>query len=136
MKNRIPFVDLKAQYASIREEIQEAINRTLDRQRTAQKMGLQAQAHYDAADGVLSIRLRARHDVTAPALKLKFMHATLANRDYVVTLLRQGTDVYRAKLKTLKPGNWDLMLEPVDKVWRLDAHLSLPVKSWKLMPEL
>jgi dTDP-4-amino-4,6-dideoxygalactose transaminase len=30
MKNRIPFVDLKAQYASIREEIQEAINRTLE----------------------------------------------------------------------------------------------------------
>jgi len=113
-----------------------AINRTLDRQRMAKKMGLQAQAHYDAADGVLSIQLKTRHDVTSPKLELRFFHATLANQDYAVTLKREGTDIYRAKLKTLKAGNWDLMLEPEDKVWRLDAHLSLPAKNWKLMPEL
>jgi hypothetical protein len=113
-----------------------AINRTLDQQRAAAAMGLQAQAHYDAGDGVLSVRLSARHDITAPALKLLFVHATLADRDYSVELVRQSADVYRAQLKTLKPGNWDLMLEPEDKVWRLDAHLTLPAQSWALKPEL
>lgn len=113
-----------------------AINRTLERQRKAQALGLLAQAHYDASDGELSIHLSARQDITAPSLELRFVHATLANQDYKVILVRQGADTYRAKLKTLKPGNWDLMLEPEDKVWRLDAHLSLPTQSWELRPEL
>lgn len=112
-----------------------AINRTLDRQRAAEAMGLQAQADYNAAKGELSIRLRANQDITAPLLKLYFMHATLANRDYSVTLVRQGTDIYRGQLKTLRPGNYDLKLEPEDQVWRLDAHLTLPAQNWKLKPE-
>lgn len=113
-----------------------AINRTLDRQRAAQTLGLQAMAHYDAAEGVLSIHLHANQAITAPSLRLQFVHATLANRDYSVNLIRQSADVYRAQLKSLKPGNWDLMLEPQDKVWRLDAHLTLPAQSWTLKPEL
>jgi len=113
-----------------------AINRTLDRQRAAVALGLQAQADYDTAKGVLSVRLSAKQDITAPALKLFFMHATLADRDYSVTLIRQGTDIYRAQLKTLKPGNYDLKLEPEDEVWRLDAHLTFPAQRWKLKPEL
>lgn len=113
-----------------------AINRTLDQQRAAAAMGLQAQAQYDVADGALTVRLTSRHNITAPYLKMLFVHATLANRDYAVKLVRQGADVYRAQLQALKPGNWDLMLEPEDEVWRLDAHLTLPVQSWVLKPEL
>lgn len=113
-----------------------AINRTLDQQKAAETMGLQAQAHYDANDGVLSVRLSAKQNITASSLNLIFVHATLANRDYTVKLVKQSVDVYRAQLKLLKPGNWDLMLEPEDKVWRLDAHLTLPAQSWALKPEL
>ena len=65
-----------------------------------------------------------------------FVHATLANRDYTVKLVRQSEHVYRAQLKTLRSGNYDLMLEPEDRVWRLDAHLNLPAQSWELKPEL
>jgi len=113
-----------------------AINRTLDRQRTAEKMGLQALASYDKESGILRIRLTAHEQIAAPSLQLRFMHATLANQDYTVTLVREQADVYLARLGTLKSGNWDLMLEPDDKAWRLDAHLSLPAKNWKLDPEL
>ena len=113
-----------------------AINQTLDRQRMAQTMGLLAQAQYDAADGILSVHLSAKDTITAPSLELSFFHATLANRDYSVTLVRQSADVYRASLKSLRPGNYDLKLEPKDRVWRLDAHLTLPVQSWQLKPEL
>jgi hypothetical protein len=113
-----------------------AINRTLDRQRAAVAMGLQAQADFDASKGVLSVRLSAKHEITAPTLKLFFMHATLANRDYHVKLTRQGADLYQAQVKSLQPGNYDLKLEPEDEVWRLDAHLTFPAQSWKLKPEL
>ena len=113
-----------------------AINRTLDQQRAATAMGLQAQARYDAGAGVLTVHLSTRHKVSATSLKLLFVHATLANRDYTVKLIRQSEDVYRAQLKTLKPGNYDLMLEPEDGVWRLDAHLTFPAQSWALVPEL
>ena len=113
-----------------------AINRTLDRQRKAKTMGLLAQAQYDSTNGILSIRLSARHAITAPALQLFFVHATLANRDYSVKLTRKDMDVYQAQVKTLLPGNYDLMLEPEDKLWRLDAHLTMPAQSWKFIPEL
>lgn len=113
-----------------------AINRVLDKQRAAQEMGLQAHVNYDATARILTIRLVARQKVTAKALTLFFVHATLANRDYSVTLVRQGPDLYQAHLAKLRPGDYDLMLEPQNKVWRLDAHLSMPVRSWKLVPEL
>lgn len=113
-----------------------AINRVLDRQRAADALGLQALASFNAAKGVLSVRLSARQKIKAPELELRFFHATLANRDYSVTLARVGTDLYRANLAKLRAGNYDLMLEPADKAWRLDAHLSMPVHSWKLVPEL
>lgn len=113
-----------------------AINRVLDKQRTALDMGLQAHASYDATARTLTVRLTARQNVTAKALTLLFVHATLANRDYRVTLVRQGPDLYRAHLAKLRSGEYDLMLEPKNKVWRLDAHLSMPVQNWKLVPEL
>jgi hypothetical protein len=113
-----------------------AINRTLARQRAAAKLGLEARAQYDAALGMLSIRLHGRRVVTPPKLTLLFAHATLAHRDYQVKLSRQGDGVYRAHLPHLRSGNWDLMLEPEDESWRLDAHLSLPAQRWTLTPEL
>ena len=112
-----------------------AINRTLDRQRAAQAMDLIAHAQYDAADGILSVRLTGKQAITVPLLNLSFIHATLAHRDYKVVLVRQSSDVYRAQLKTLRPGNWDMKLEPQDQAWRLSAHLSLPATSWQLKPE-
>jgi hypothetical protein len=113
-----------------------AINRTLDQQRAAARMGLQAQARFDAGAGVLTVQLSAHQKIKAAALKLLFVHATLANRDYSVRLSRQGEAVYRAQLKTLIPGNYDVMLEPEDGGWRLDAHLTLPAQHWVLLPEL
>ena len=113
-----------------------AINRTLDQQRAATAMGLQARAHYDGQGGMLTVRLTAKQNVSATTLKLLFVHATLANRDYTVQLVRQSEDVYRAPLKALKPGNYDVMLEPEDETWRLDAHLTFPAQSWALKPEL
>lgn len=113
-----------------------AINRTLDQQHTATKLGLRAQAHYDVEDGVLTVHLSAKQKINAESLNMLFVHATLANRDYTVKLVRHSGDVYRAQLKTLRPGNYDLMLEPEDEVWRLDAHLTLPAQNWVLKPEL
>lgn len=113
-----------------------AINRTLDKQRAAAAMGLQAQVHYDAGHGVLTIKLRTKHDITAAALKLMFVHATLANRDYTVKLARQSMDVYVARLNTLQSGTYDVILEPEDGNWRLNAHLTLPVTRWALQPDI
>ncbi|MEJ2390949.1 MAG: FixH family protein [Gammaproteobacteria bacterium] len=113
-----------------------AINQVLDRQRNADALGLQAQADYDAAGGMLSLTLTGKDQVNEPVLKLRFIHATLANRDYSVTLVRQRSGMYRARLARLLHGDYDLILEPEDRSWRLDAHLNMPVQSWKLMPEL
>jgi len=113
-----------------------AINRTLDRQRAARTMGLEAQVDFDASNGILRIHTSAREPVTAQSMQLRFVHATLANLDYTVDLIREDKNVYLARLKALKPGTWDVMLEPKDKSWRLDAHLRLPAQNWKLEPEL
>lgn len=113
-----------------------AINQTLAQQRAAATLGLQAEAQFDAGQGELRLRLSAEQQVNAPALKLYFVHATLAHQDYMVRLTQQAHGVYLAKLQTLKPGNWDLMLEPEDEVWRLDAHLTLPAQHWSFRPDL
>lgn len=113
-----------------------AINRTLAQQNAATAIGLQAKAQFDSAQGQLTLRLSANQPVTTPALKLSFVHATLAEQDYVLNLVRQSDGVYVANLQTLKPGNWDLMLEPEDEVWRLDARLTLPTQQWLFKPDL
>lgn len=114
-----------------------AINQVLDRQHEAQKLGLQAHADYDRSQRLLSVRLTSRHkSVDAPVLRMQFIHATLANRDYSVTLLRQASGDYTAHVAKLLPGTYDLILEPTDKDWRLDAHLNMPLSDWKLLPEL
>jgi len=113
-----------------------AINRTLDRQHQAAVMGLEAAVHYDAASASLSIRLHANSAITADTLTLQFFHATLAHRDYRVILRRESANLYRARLKVLRAGNYDMTLEPDGEAWRLDAHLDLPAGSWSMKPEL
>lgn len=112
-----------------------AINRTLDRQRAARRMGLEARAAFDPNQGILRLYTSAKIPVNAHMLQLHFVHATLANQDYTVDLIQEEKNVYLARLKSLKPGNWDMMLEPKDKSWRLDAHVQLPAQSWRLEPE-
>jgi len=113
-----------------------AINRTLAQQHAAATMGLQAQALFDSAHGELILKLSAKQQITAPGLKLYFVHATLADQDYMVRFTEQSQGVYLARLKALKPGNWDLMLEPEDETWRLDARLTLPAQQWLFRPDL
>jgi len=112
-----------------------AINRTLDRQRRAAALGLVAIVQFDKANDALGIRLQASKKIQADTLTLRFVHATLANRDYSVVLHRISGNDYRARLSALRAGNYNLLLEPDSRVWRLDAHLELPANSWSMKPE-
>lgn len=113
-----------------------AINQVLDRQREAAVLGLQAQAEYDAGREMLTVVLTAKRPINEQVLNLRFIHATLANRDYSVTLVRLGPGRYDARLPKVLSGDYDLILEPKDRAWRLDAHLDMPLSAWKLSPEI
>jgi hypothetical protein len=112
-----------------------AINRTLDRQRRAAAMGIVADIRYDSGSAILSIHLTAKQAIRAASLSLHFVHATLANRDYRVTLQRTSADNFQARLASLRAGNYDVLLEPDNRTWRVDAHLELPAKSWSMKAE-
>lgn len=113
-----------------------AINQTLEQQRAAAALGLRAEAKFEPDQGQLTLQLSANQHITTPSLKLYFVHATLADQDYMVKFARQSNGVYLAKMQMLKPGIWDLMLEPEDEAWRLDARLTLPAQHWLLKPDL
>jgi len=112
-----------------------AINRTLDRQRRAANLGIVANVRYDAGSATLKIRLQAKQEIRAGSLSLRFVHATLARRDYQVILQRTSADDYQARLPVLRAGNYDLLLEPDSRDWRVDAHLELPANSWSMKPD-
>lgn len=113
-----------------------AINRTLEQQQAAAVLGLSAQASVDMQTQMLTLTFRDAAPRGHDTLQLAFIHATLADQDHTIELRKAADAIYHGRLQKMHAGNWNLILQPPDGVWRLDAHVSFPTQAWVLQPEL
>ena len=117
-----------------------AINRVIKQQELAATMGLIANAKYVASTGEVSLALDstdvAYTDKRIDSLSLSFIHATRADYDRHVLLHKDQQGLFKATIKDINAGRWNLILEPADKQCRLDAQLVLPTTKWVLRPNV
>ncbi|HEB67254.1 MAG TPA: hypothetical protein ENI93_04840 [Gammaproteobacteria bacterium] len=112
-----------------------AINRDLARSERAAARGLAARVEWDAA--TQTIRLELTGDGPLPErLRLRLVHPTRAGLDRDVPLLRQPDGRYLGSLaRAPEPGNWHLLLAPLDAQWRIRGRVTLPgTTEWRLAP--
>lgn len=113
-----------------------AINRVISQQELAATLGLVASAEYSAATGEVNLTLDADAVKNIDSLSLSFIHTTRADYDRHVLLHKDQQGSFKTTIKDIQAGRWNLILEPADKQWRLDAHVVLPATKWVLKPNV
>lgn len=94
------------------------INRSLERDRTAQAAGLTAKLDPDSKPGVIRVTLDAHAGFPIPArLRVSFLHPTRAGKDRVIELPAVDPMSYEGSLPELDRARWYVLLEADD--WRL-----------------
>ncbi len=85
---------------------------------------LDVRASFEASSewGVCRLRLSLA-DTPPDAVRLRFVHATLAGRDRQVTLMREGAE-YRGSCEPLPAGSWWVELGDVAETWSIRQHVT------------
>lgn len=113
-----------------------AINMTLARDKKAQELGLQALGRIDKKNKQIILELYGQ--IKEKNLRLALTHPTAAQQDIVITLRAgQKKNQYTGSLPDLPQEKRYILLEPVDKSWRLTGHAMFPnMLQWSLRPGL
>jgi hypothetical protein len=94
-----------------------AINRVLERDKTAEIHGLKAHLSF-IGDKFINLQLDANPDYQLPAeLRLNFSHHTRSGFDKIIKLKRMSNNSYQGKMPSLILGEWTIEIEADD--WRL-----------------
>lgn len=114
-----------------------AINQTLEKSHHARELNLEAYADWDQATQTVTLKLSGKLPELPPRLTMQLAHATRAHQDQVVHLyLAPGKKSYTGRVKTVKQGNWIIILEPEAQNWRINGRVTLPAqKKWQMYPK-
>ena len=108
------------------------INRTLARDRLAERMGIEGTLRFDH-EGVVAV-LGARAPLPE-RVRLTLAHATREASDQVAYLARAADGTYRAPLRPLRPGRWNVIVETDQwRVARLADLREAPVVDLRSTP--
>jgi hypothetical protein len=112
------------------------INRVLERDQVAQRLGLAADVAIEPDGDRLFLKLSAQKGFTyPPRISLRFLHATRAGLDQELMVERLPDGRYFALLKRLVPGRWYVQLET--PAWRVSGAVKLPEQhTTSLKPSL
>ena len=97
-----------------------AINRVIDRDKAAQRLGIQAtmQLAQDREQDRFRLFLTGNEKFTAPQkLNVSFLYSTRSGFDKQLNLALTGNNTYQSELPRLKKGRWYIQIEADD--WRL-----------------
>lgn len=103
------------------------INRQLVKYQEAKVRGIDTTLTFEPHSVQLNFKSGAPE--TGEALSLTFQHATLAEHDFSVMLVRDANGTYRATLDKPVDGKWRVLLKPIDDQWRISQTLTLPRKG-------
>ena len=99
------------------------INRTFERDRAANRYGLQATLQFKE-DRILVYLTSHPHYSKPKQIMLHFIHHTRADADKNLILERSSDDLYQVQLPQLMIGKWDIELFAEN--WRLMGTFKLP----------
>lgn len=100
------------------------INRTMERDRAAERYGLEAEMLFEADSARARIHIRSNESYSPPGtIKVSFLHATRAGYDKHGELTRIAPDIYQTDMPNLIRGQWYILLEAED--WRLLESLDI-----------
>jgi hypothetical protein len=106
------------------------INQTIERDQAAQALHIKAQLMVGDDPTHLRLMLQGGQSGTLPQqLRLKVLHPTRAGMDQVVVLTQRGEGYYEGGIKLLGAAKWRLILEDLDKHWRLTGIWHVPKDS-------
>jgi hypothetical protein len=113
-----------------------AINTTLVRQEHARELGLSAIVSLSPGRDSVQVTLTGVVERRAP-IRLRFVHPTRGGMDQSTLLLLPlaGGD-YRATLKPIEPGAWQVVLEDESSRWRLAGVLPIGSNRLELRPQV
>ncbi len=105
-----------------------AINRVLERDRRAARLGVIARLRLDPQGGTVHVQLEpgASEGGLPSELILHLLHPTRAHQDQVITLRGDGQGGYLGEVARLASAHWHLVLESPDQDWRLSGRIALP----------
>ncbi len=113
----------------------QAINRSLDRGKLAQKLGLSGTLSFQGDKVQLS--MSSPQLESAQQLQLKLSHATIAGHDQAIALHKAGTGLWEGQIQSLAAGKWFVDLLPLDESWRLGGTMdNASIQEIKLEPAL
>lgn len=96
-----------------------AINRQLDRQHTAETLGITATLKLDNQQ----LDITVTGQIAAPQLRLMLSHPMEASRDLTVPVKRTSPGHYRVQLPQPLPGRWHWTLDAGQgSPWRIDGE--------------
>ena len=102
-----------------------AINKTLNRDRRAQALGVAAVFRFDPAQGRVTLYLDGSAASRPDFLTLRLVHPTREGYDQKLRLEREGERTYAASLQLRIRGNWHLLVTPPDDSWRIGGRSRL-----------
>lgn len=106
------------------------INQTIERDQVAQSLHIKAQLMVGDDPGHVRMMLQAGDLGALPQqLRLKVLHPTRSGLDQEVLLTQRGEGYYEGGIKQLGAAKWRLILEDMDKHWRLTGMWQVPKDS-------
>ena len=100
-----------------------AINQLSARDERARQLGLHAELMGGAGQLPVRLFLRASGGASLPAeLRLRLVNPTRAGTDQDVMLKSDGNGLYSGQLKAAASGRWNVVVEDLNREWRLTGE--------------
>ncbi len=96
------------------------VNQDNTKLEVAEELGLSATINVDSVTGDLNVVLSSDKNATMPSqLVIEFIHATLQDKDLLITLKQVQGGIYVGSLAAPLQGRQQILLQPQDQSWQL-----------------
>ena len=111
-----------------------AINQTLELKQKAHELDINANVNWDKLTQTITLKLSGKISKPPTRLTMQMVHTTIANHDQTTTLfLAPDNKSYTGRIKKVAAGNWIIIIEPEEKIWRINGRVKLPKQiQWQL----
>lgn len=97
-----------------------AINLELEFYKKAKSLGI------EFSTVITADSIKLSNEKQLPAIKIKFVHATLKHRDFDVVATPNANGQLTAPIASDISGKWQIFIEPMDSSWKLRKEIALP----------
>ncbi|TCS39418.1 hypothetical protein EDC30_101374 [Paucimonas lemoignei] len=103
-----------------------AINQDLKRDRVAAARGLELGMRYAPAAGKLAGQLKAKNGPVTERVRIQLIHSTQPGKDMHMVVQPDANGAFTLDLPMLETARWQVMVESMDRQWRLNGEWAWP----------